>query len=67
MLRDTVDQHGIRQGLDNLWAPYAAPNPNGQALPGGFIDQGQQLQATTIIGGIVNKVIRPDMMGMGRS
>ena len=65
MLRDTVAQHGIRQGLDNLWAPYAPPDPNGQAFPGGFIDQGQKLQATPLIGGMVNKVIRPDMLGMG--
>ena len=66
MLRDTVEQHGIRQGLDDLWGPYAPPDSNSQAFPSGFIDQGQKLQAMTIIGGIVNKVIRPDVLGMGR-
>ena len=66
MLRDTVAQHGIRQGLGNLWTPYAAPDPNGQAFPGGFIDQDQKLQGAPIIGRMMDKVIRPDMLGMGR-
>ena len=66
MFVDAVDQHGIDQGLDDFSTGEPAPDLDRQAAPGVFIDQSQQPQAAAFMGGVMNEIVGPHVVGMGR-
>jgi hypothetical protein len=63
MLRHTLLEHRIRQGLDHPQAVDAPIDPQGQALARVLVNERQNAQAAAIMGLAFYKVETPDMVG----
>jgi hypothetical protein len=54
-----VDAHELREDFDHAAGANAAPDVDGQALPGELVDDGQTFQRLAIRARIEDKVVRP--------
>src|ERR1039457_2309206 len=62
VLRDTVHQHHIGQGLDQIVTVQPPCYPDRQALPGVLVNQSQHPQGSPIVGAGADEVVTPDVI-----
>jgi hypothetical protein len=62
VLGDAVRQEEFRESVEHVVAPHPPRHPDGQTLPGVFVDHREQTELSAVTRGLTHEVISPDVV-----